>query len=208
MTGKNEKTAKVLIAVPCYQNCEPDTFKTIYDLVVPPGVETALRFFTGYTVTQARNRAVTASLEGGFDYTLFVDGDMILPPSLLARLLELDADIATGWYVKKIPGLPDNITEIYVTAFDGQNLKNVPESEMPGGQILGIAACGFGCTLVKNGVFPKAYDGLYFEYVERKDKSVVSEDIYFCNKVRSTIPDAKIVVDTGLRCAHIGKVAF
>jgi len=199
---------RVLIAVPVYQNCEPDTFKSIYDLNIPRGFETTLAFFAGYTVTQARNRAVQASLDEKFDYTLFVDGDIVLLPNLLERLIALDADIATGWYIKKIPGLQDGITELYIMAFDGKNMKNVLQSEVPQNQAIPIAACGFGCTLVKNSLFPKVDDGMFFEYVERKDKSVASEDIYFCNKVRALVPDARIVVDTILRCPHIGKIAF
>jgi len=205
---ESSQIKKVLIAVPVYQNCEPDTFKSIYDLIIPQGVETAVQFFTGYTVTQARNKAAQFSLDKGFDYTLFVDGDIVLPNSLLERLISLDVEIATGWYVKKIPGLQDNITEIYVMAFDGKNMKNVPESEVPQNAVLPLGACGFGCALVKNSIFPLVNDGLYFEYIERKDKTIMSEDIYFCNKVRAILPEAKLAVDTGLRCGHIGKIAF
>ncbi|MCL2798053.1 MAG: glycosyltransferase family 2 protein, partial [Firmicutes bacterium] len=125
MKGKNVvETKRVLIAVPCYAHCEPDTMKSIYDLRIPPHVETSLVFITGYTVVQARNRIVEKSLKDGYDYTLFVDSDVVLPNGLLERLLALDADIACGWYVKKIPGEQEKITEIYTLKFDGQSIRN------------------------------------------------------------------------------------
>ncbi|MCL2698625.1 MAG: hypothetical protein FWE74_11175 [Oscillospiraceae bacterium] len=210
MKAKEERNLRIMIAVPCYQACEPDTMKSIYDLMIPAGVETSLVFVTGYTVVQARNRIVEKSLKDNYDYTLFVDSDVVLPNNLLERLLSLGADIACGWYVKKIPGTQEKIAEIYTLRFDGQNIRNVLESEMPKEGVLEIAACGFGCALVRNTLFVKVYDGMYFEYIERKQGSgtfIMSEDIYFCGKSKA-MAQAKILLDTSLRCPHIGKAAF
>ncbi|MCL2798390.1 MAG: hypothetical protein FWD58_10130, partial [Firmicutes bacterium] len=108
------------------------------------------------------------------------------------------------------PGEQEKITEIYTLKFDGQSIRNVLEKEMPKEDVLEIAACGFGCTLVRNTLFQKVYDGAYFEYIERKQGNgqfVMSEDIYFCNKARGKA-QAKMLLDTSLRCPHIGKIAF
>ena len=211
---KKKKTVprikRILIAVPCYQNCEPDTMKSIYDLDIPQDVETSLIFMAGYTVVQARNRIVAHSLKENYDYTLCVDSDVVLPKDLLVKLFKLGEDgagIATGWYIKKIPsGNPEHkITEIYTLNFDKNGIKNVLEKEMPKEGVLDIAACGFGCTLVNNEVFNKAFDGMHFEYVERREMAV-SEDLFFCNKAFRA--GVKMVVDTSLRCPHVGKVHF
>ena len=49
---------KVLIAVPTFENIMPDTFKAIYDLEKPEGVETLFEFVRGYDCAAARNRIV------------------------------------------------------------------------------------------------------------------------------------------------------
>jgi hypothetical protein len=46
---------KILIAIPCKNDIEADTFKSIYDLEVPEGYETEFQYFYGYAVDQVRN---------------------------------------------------------------------------------------------------------------------------------------------------------
>ena len=100
---------KILIAVPCYSYTQPLTMESIYSLVIPTDCITELKFIAGYTVAQARNRLVQYSIDNNFDYTFFVDSDIILPKDTLNKLFELNVPIATSWYIKKMEG--DGITE-------------------------------------------------------------------------------------------------
>ena len=50
-------------------------------------------------------------------------------------------------------GQQTNIAEIFTRSFDEKGFKNVMENEIPPDRILEIAACGFGCALVKNELF-------------------------------------------------------
>jgi hypothetical protein len=201
---------KILIAVPCYQHTECQTMKSVYDLIVPEDCEAELQFVTGYTVVQARNRIVEMSLNGGFDYTLFVDSDIIVPQHLLYSLLKLDRDIATGWYVKKIPSLRkgQGVTELYGADKLGRmEMVNINENEIPQeGIVIPVKGCGFGCVLVWNEVFRSIGDRLWFEYVDDRNGFSCSEDLNFCMK--AIRQGATVVADTSLRCAHIGTNIF
>lgn len=199
---------RILIAVPTYQTCCTETMQSIYNLIEPKDSIIDLMFVTGYTVVQARNRIVKESLAGKFDYTLFVDSDVILPAYLLVNLINIDADISTGYYLKKTK--EKEITELYGADKVAQNsMVNILKNELPPVpfEVLG---CGFGCTLVKNTLFLKFSKedidkGTWFRYIE-DGKTKCSEDIYFCIKAREV--GAKIIADQNGFCLHVGKMIY
>jgi len=196
---------RVLIAVPCAAYCEAETFKSIYGLLIPDNTETSFDIVQGYTVEMARNKIVEISLKNVFDYTFFVDSDIILPDTILGRLLaicEKGADMATGWYIKKNDS---GTTVISSPKYTDNEFRLIKEDELPQDIIIPIYACGFGCMLVKNEVFKKllAADGICFEWIQGKE-SAVGEDLIFCDKAIKKA-DAKIMADTSLRCTHIGR---
>ena len=49
-----------------------------------------------YGVAQARNRLVDKALEGGYDYLLMIDADMIVPEDAIIHLLDPPVPIVTG----------------------------------------------------------------------------------------------------------------
>lgn len=194
---------RILIAVPCYSYAQAQTMQSIYDMEVPDGYETRLQFQQGYTVAQARNLLVEHSLKEGYDYTLFVDSDIILPKGILSSLLAADSPMATGWYVKKMDG--EGITELYNPVPGNGQLGNVMEKDMPKEGLYGVEACGFGCILVKNDVFRAVGSACWFEYIE-KPGVTCSEDITFCIKARNL--KFTIMADASIRCGHIGQRVF
>ena len=204
---------RVLITIPCFERVCKETLKSIFTLIIPENVEAEFNYQMGYTVVQARNRQVFESMAGEFDYTLFVDSDVILPLHLLVNLMRANADLATGWYIKKIPNGP-KITEIYARKRFNDELENVMEEELvkwAGGAPVPIGGCGFGCTLIKNSVFRamEKFEGNWFEYVEGKkdDKFYIcSEDLKFCERMRDL--KMTLVCDASLRCFHVGQMLF
>lgn len=194
---------KILIAVPCYSYTQPLTMESIYSLVIPTDCITELKFIAGYTVAQARNRLVQYSIDNNFDYTFFVDSDIILPKDTLNKLFELNVPIATAWYIKKMEG--DGITELYNPIKDSSQLGNIMENDLPKDSLIQIEACGFGCTLVDNKVFNSMSKSHWFEYMD-KPEFICSEDINFCIKVNNL--KYNIICDTSLRCNHIGQKIY
>ena len=195
------KNIKVLLAIPVYQHCETETMKSVYDLKVPLGITIQLYFQKGYTVNQARNEIVKHSLNKGFDYTFFVDSDMLLPDFALQKLLELNVPIASGWYIKKVPGtcIPQ--------LFDRDNTGNIiPINKLPKDKCIEVHGIGFGCVLINNKVFKNMNTNCWFTYMYYPNGDKVSEDINFCIEAESK--GYKIIVDTSIVCGHIGQAMF
>ena len=199
------KDKRIAIVIPNYQHIETECLKSVYDLLIPPGFTTELIIVQGYTVETARNRGVEIVINGGFDYTLWVDSDIILPPNILPKLLSTNADIATGWYPKKLSG--SKITELYgPDKLSRYEMVNIMTDELPkNGGVIPILGCGFGCTLVKNHVYSAIGDRDWFHY-HSTDGKLCSEDLDFCKKAKEK--GFSIVADTSLRCPHIGKSLY
>lgn len=200
---------KVMIAVPCYNSIEVETLKSIYDLLIPDGVECYLEIAKGYTVDYARNVLAKTAIEKNYDYILWIDADIILPVNFLSQLLNKNEDIITGWYIKKIANTP-GITELYAPdKFQRNSYTNIKEEELKGvTNVFQINACGFGCLLTKTEVFKKLCEDNKkpFVYVEDNNGAVISEDIYAC--INMTKLGYTIKADPTMRCTHIGKYNF
>src|SRR5512139_2391830 len=52
-------------------------------------------------ITYQYNKAAMRVIDGGYDYLLTVESDMIIPPDTLTRLMALDAGVAYGLYVHR-----------------------------------------------------------------------------------------------------------
>lgn len=195
---------RILIAVPCYSFIQPLTMESIYALDIPNDCTTELKFITGYTVAQARNGLVSYSLQNNFDYTFFVDGDVILPKNILTKLYSLEIPISTGYYIKKLEA-EKKITELYNPIEGKIQLGNIIEECLPKDSLIKVEACGFGCTLVDNKVFNSIGESHWFEYID-KPKLLCSEDINFC--IKATNLKYNIICDTSLRCNHIGQKLY
>lgn len=186
----------VLIALPTNKNVETDTLKSIYDQILPDGVETELQFFYGYQIDQIRN--LIAEWGKRYDYLFCVDSDIVLPNDALARLIAADKDVVSGLYIQRKPG--HHILEIYEDTPNG-GTQNAKWENLKGRGLVEIAGCGFGCVLVKGDVLRKMpYP--HFVYKSALDHAFTfSEDVYFCLEARKH--GFKIWADTSLLCEHI-----
>ena len=94
----------ILVAIPTPQFIEVETFKSIYDLIVPDGYRLDFRPFIGDDVEQVRNLIADWVIRHGYDYLFAVDSDMAFAPDTLVKLLSADKDIVSGLYIQRIPG--------------------------------------------------------------------------------------------------------
>lgn len=193
---------KILIAIPTARNIEPDTFKSIYDLVVPEGYTTDFQYFFGYSVDQVRNLIADWTVKS-YDYLFSVDSDIAFPPDTLCRLLSHDRDVVSGLYIQRKPG--HHILEIYRPNAQG-GVSNVPYADIKDQGLVSITGCGFGCVLVKSKVladigYPQ------FKYHSAVDHAhTISEDVDFCTKALAK--NFLIWADTSVQCRHIGQSTF
>jgi glycosyltransferase involved in cell wall biosynthesis len=198
-----EKKLEILIGIPTAKYIETDTFKSIFDLIVPENVNLHFQYFYGYNIAQIRNLMADYTIRNNFDYMFWVDSDIVLPRDTLVKLLGHNKDIVSGVYIQR---KPDHKTpEVYLpTEFGG--MRNATAEEVANPQLLEVAGCGFGCVLTKREVlsdigYPQ------FAYKSALDhKDTVSEDVDFCMKAAQK--NYKVYVDTSIKCDHLGNTIF
>lgn len=187
---------RILIAVPCKNDIEADTFKSIYDLIIPDGYKADFQYFYGYAVDQVRN-LIASWVVNGYDYLFAVDHDMVFAKDTLKKLLSHDRDVVSGIYRQR---LEEQILEVY-----DFNYRNLPPTIIDG-DLHEVGGVGFGCVLVKKHVL-EAIGYPQFVYHQALDhKHTISEDVDFCKKAREK--GFQIWADTSIICDHIGQRMF
>jgi hypothetical protein len=181
MSSKN--IPKILIAVPVYHSVQPEPFIRFLIFSQYTGyAETIRKYEVRWCVPGpkmktiiARNTASHTAIEGGADFLLLIDDDMVVVPGLIDKLLVHDVDIVSPLFFRSTPPIEPLIFDIdelgnYVPIYD------YPENalfETPGGS-------GTGVMLIKTEVL-KAMDipiwggsaGLPY-----------GEDVEFCKRAR------------------------
>lgn len=205
---------KILIAVPTFESIYPDTFKAIYELD-PAGHELHFEFVRGYDCATARNNIAQKSLDGGCDYVLMVDNDVVLPKDALVSLTDNLKEVCLGYYAHRDT---DNIyrgrtciCRLYQP--DGKKYFNYPlESEYTAEEMKQMSASGqykvqihgggMGCAFINVDLF-RRIKYPWYDWVNYGDsnRGMLSEDLYFCEQCRMAgIP---IYTDTRVGCGHI-----
>lgn len=195
---KREKK-KVLIAVPSYDKAEPATFKAIYEMNKPCTCD--FEYVKGYGAAKARNDIAKKAINGGYEYVMMIDSDVIVPKDALELMLEGTADIVLGCYPRK--NTTTGQSELFTFGKDYNNENNISYATLDqSADRIDVKGGGMGCVLIKTEVFNKI-PFPWFNYVEYKDGNVLSEDLSFCEKAKGIA----IQCDTRVRCGHIGATA-
>lgn len=191
---------KILLAVPTFENIQPEVFEAIYNLD-KCGHDVVFKFVKGYTVDKARNIIAKKALEGGFDYVMMVDSDTIIPSDSLKNMLDPEADVVIGCCPKKntktgqtaLCALKDNpIGKGFHNALTYSDLQGTERILLKGG--------GFACVLIRTSVFAQLKYP-YFQYVLYESGAALSEDFYFCKYVLEA--GLKIYADPRVKCGHL-----
>lgn len=145
------------------------------------------------SIDRMRNMCAEQALALECDYILFLDDDVLIPMDALQKLLNCNADIASGKMV--IRGYPFNWMLFKGTDDDPNGMYAC--TELPESGIEPVSAVGFSLTLIKVGVFRDMMRPYFVTGVSN------TEDIYFCVKARRINPDVTIVCECSLNCGHI-----
>ena len=206
---------KILIGVPTFENIYPEVFKAIYDLEKPDKCEVIFEYIKGYDVSAARNKIVEKGLELEADYILMVDSDVVIPKNTLSLFLEDPMDVCLGAYAHRSKDnlYNGNTCLCRLTDENGIRYFNYPlesqytakeliEFEKNGQFRIVIHGGGMGCAFIKTDIF-NYLDYPWYKWVNYsdKEKSVLSEDLYFCEQCRKF--GFPIVMDTRIRAKHI-----
>jgi hypothetical protein len=134
---------KILIAIPTAKYIEVETFKSIYDLLIPEGYSVDFQYFFGYNIAQVRN-LISEWVIKGYDYLFAVDSDMVFEKDVLVKMINADKDVISGIYRQRTK---NETIEIYMDTDNG--MRNATYEELKSSGIVEISACGFGCVLIK-----------------------------------------------------------
>jgi len=189
------------------RHIENQTIKSVFK-AIKNYPDSALEIADGYGIASNRNLLANMAIDEGFEYLLFVDNDIILPDNALNILFEClertNSSVASGWYtLSQMPGfklsvahynLDKNCYDAYTPeewGYDPNDSSNV---------YVQIDANGLGLTLIKTDLFKKlTYP--YFNYVEYENRSVLSEDLYFFDKLKQINEPCYAV--KSLKAAHL-----
>ena len=206
--------ARVLIAVPTFENIMPDTFKALWDMDKGEH-ECLFEFVRGYDCATARNNIAIKAQELNADFVMMVDNDVTPPTDALVNLISHDLDVVSGYYAHRGK---DNVytgrTCVCKTHDDsGKPYFNYPleseytademrEKRESGERLTRIHGGGMGCVLIRTSVFDRLFYP-WFDWVNyaNENRGMLSEDLYFCEKCHAD--EIPIYVDALVNCGHM-----
>lgn len=153
-------------------------------------------------IAESRNVLRAITLEGGYDYFLSLEQDVIPPPDIIERMLAHKKDIITGVYctyyeingqMKLMPLIWQKENENSMR-FMIQELKDALDGKPA---LHKVFACGLGCVMISR----KALEKIKFKVPKEKN---TYDDIEFCKDAEAQ--GFEIFVDTGIICDHLAKI--
>mgnify|MGYP002516554619 CR=1 FL=1 len=172
---------KILIAVPCMDMVSAQFAHSLATLTSYGAEDTQISiwFNLGSLIYTSRNEIAKRALTEGADLVMWFDSDMIFNPDTMIRMLKhIDDghDIVTGIYYRRtIPFTPVAFSKMDI---DEKEQKSFYEEydEIPG-EPFEVAACGFGCVLMRTEIFTAVFSkfGNMFSPIGN-----IGEDIAFC----------------------------
>jgi hypothetical protein len=163
---------RIAIAVPSGDMVHAD-FAMAYAQLCMASAGLPLRLITAKSsiVAEARNTGVHRAREADADFLLFLDSDMVFPPTTLLRLLLLKKDIVGATYTKR------------VAPFEILGTKLPDQPTLLAGDLLEMQRMPTGCLLINMRVFDKLAKP-YFRFDVDAQGQIVGEDYVFCDRAR------------------------
>lgn len=205
--------SKVLVCIPTKGNCriELAALCAIWKQQYRSRLEI---FNTSSTpISVARNDGVDAMYELGMDHILFIDADMIIPPTALEQLLGYNKSIVSALYncVTISPNLTiqshpnayikledDDIpkdnkypVEKYQGFYMPLTIQDIQQRKLKS-NLTPVDGVGCGCLLINKRVFDRMEFPFFY--------GPLAEDLYFCAKAKEL--DYDIFVDPTLQVQH------
>ena len=193
---------KILIAVPCMDQL-PAQFAHSLATLTSYGIEDteiSIWFNLGSLIYTSRDQIAKKALLDQADLVMWFDSDMVFNPDTLKKMLghiDNGADFVTGVYYRRTaPFSPVAFKTMDLnedgTAFTWSEFDEIPTEPFE------VAACGFGCVLMKSEVFVSVFAkyGQMFTPIAN-----CGEDIAFCWRARQC--GYKILADPSIGLGHV-----
>lgn len=147
------------------------------------------------SIDKMRNFCARVALEGEFDWLLFLDDDVIVPPPFdcLNKLIAHNKDICAG--VTIIRGYPFH-PMVFKEGYEGAHFDDYKKFADEKG-LVECDAVGFSLCLIRVELLRKIRPPYFITGTNH------TEDVYFCKRVKDQFPETKIYVDSTIETGHI-----
>lgn len=165
------------------------------------GINVHLFFDASTILINQRERLINQAIEVKSEWVLWLDSDMMFPPTTLLRLLAHNQDIVACNYMKRSYPFKS------VTFLDQSDWESwVPiQSE---DTLITAEVTGMGCLLMKTSVFQNL-NKPYFEYTYQPEtKDWIGEDFTLFNKLNALGYELKIDMNLSKEIYHMGTFAY
>lgn len=162
----------------------------------------------GADVTKGKNQVPFGGLE--YDYMMWIDSDIHFNNEMFQKLVDMDKDIASGWYAQPggtssgglytpvVESMDDKFFEEYGT-YEFLTTEDMSKKTEP----MKVDYIGFGWVLIKKGVF-ESIEYPWFapklRQIGENMQDVCSEDVAFCHDAKDAGFD--IWLDPTCRVGH------
>lgn len=193
------KAPKILVCVPCLDKTDTEFVRCLTSLESVG--DTRLQLMSGSLVYASRDKLAQQAIEGGYDYLMWLDSDMIFPPSLLrdlyADLQETGEHMICGIFFRR---KPPYTPVIYKTIRLGLPGEGVSEEylDYPKKSVFEVDACGFGAVLMSGKLLKDVVDANRTGFIPIPG---YGEDISFC--IRAKKLGYKILCDSRINVGHL-----
>lgn len=194
MAQKNK--TKVVVGLPATEMMKAKTAHAIGCLIVEnPDIILDFLLIQSCDIASSRMWLAKQAVEKGATHLLFIDSDMLFPPSVLKTLLSRDKDIIGVEYHKRQFPLQT------VTAY-------MPDVEKSETEPFKVGIAGTGIMLIKTDVFKNPnMDKNWFSFGRNSEgQNVIGEDGWFCNTARDAGYD--VWVDPTIKVFHLGEYGY
>ena len=199
---------KTLIAIPCMDMLPAVFLRSLLAMQIIGEVDYDI--VTSSLIYDARNRILQHALSGSYDYILWLDSDMEIPPEALWKLkigIEEGYDMVSGLYFQRVqPYGPTIYKRCELMQLEGGKLDPTadPYTDYPRNERFEIEACGFGCTLMTIDLVRHVVDK--FGMMPFMPVGGFGEDLSFC--IRARRAGGKIGCDSSVKAGHYGRMVF
>ena len=165
------------------------------------GVDTHLFFDSSTILINQRENLIDNAIDMGTEWCLWLDSDMMFPPTTLLRLLSHNEDIVACNYMKR--SFPSK-SVAFTDTTDWESW--VPLEYSNSLEI--VEAVGMGCVLMKTEIF-KQLTKPYFEYTyQSESQDWIGEDFTLFRKLNDLGYNVNIDMNLSNQVYHIGTFAY
>lgn len=165
------------------------------------GIEVHLFFDASTILINQRENLINQAIEVKSEWALWLDSDMMFPPTTLLRLLAHNQDIVACNYMKR--SYPFK-SVAFMDTNDWESWVPLQSED----ELLTVEAIGMGCVLMRTSVFEKL-NRPYFEYTyQPKTKDWGGEDFTLFKKLNGAGVQLKVDTNLSNEIYHIGTYAY